>query len=69
MALSQQDLDALDTALASGELTIRTNGREVTYRSVDDLLKARAAVAAALAATTSPSRPAGPRHLLASFAD
>lgn len=69
MAFTPQDLAAIDAAIASGELTISTNGRTVTYRSMSDLLKAREAIAGALAAQTSVSRPAGPRHLLASFAD
>ena len=69
MAFTPQDLAAVDAAIASGELTIRSNGREVTYRSQADLFKAREAISAALAAQTNPARPAGPRHLLASFAD
>ena len=69
MAFTPQDLAAVDAATASGELTIRSNGREVTYRSQADLFKAREAISAALAAQANPARPAGPRHLLASFAD
>ena len=69
MAFTPQDLAALDAAISSGELTVRANGREVTDRSMDDLLKARSAIAATLAAQSTPTRPAGPRHLLASFAD
>ena len=68
MAFTPQDLAAVDAAIASGELTIRSNGREVTYRSQADLFKAREAISAALAAQANPARPAGPRHLLASFA-
>ncbi|EMJ7098674.1 hypothetical protein V7974_004717 [Vibrio parahaemolyticus] len=41
MALTQDDLNELDLAIASGELTVKIDGREVTYRSVDELLKAR----------------------------
>ena len=41
----------------------------ITYRSQADLFKAREAISAALAAQANPARPAGPRHLLASFAD
>lgn len=41
MAFTLTDLDAIDTAIASGELTVTHNGRTVTYRSMDDLLKAR----------------------------
>jgi hypothetical protein len=33
---------ALEEAVASGELTIKSDGREVTYRSMDDLMRALA---------------------------
>ena len=69
MAFTPQDLQAIDAAIASGEMTVSSNGREVTYRSQADLFKAREAISAALAAQANPARPAGPRHLLASFAD
>jgi len=69
MAFTPQDLAAIDSAIASGELTIRANGREVTYRSLSDLLQARTLIANAIAAQTNPARPTGPRHLLASFSD
>lgn len=69
MAFTQTDLDAIDRAIASGELTIRTDaGRMVTYRSMDELLHARATIASAVAASTSVSR-AYPRHQLADFSD
>ncbi|MCF1458769.1 MAG: hypothetical protein LPH21_14825 [Shewanella sp.] len=48
MALSKEDLDELDLAIASGELTVKVDGREVTYRSIDDLMKARRHVAGVL---------------------
>ncbi|MCF2827080.1 MULTISPECIES: phage head-tail joining protein [unclassified Pseudoalteromonas] len=41
MAFTQDDLDALDEAIASGELTVKINGREVTYRSMTELLHAK----------------------------
>ena len=69
MAFTPQDLAAVDAAIASGELTVRANGREVTYRSTADLFKAREAIAAVLAAQANPARATGPRHLLASFSD
>lgn len=51
MAFTQTDLDNINTAIASGELSVRgANGSMVTYRSVDELLKARAQVEADLAA-------------------
>lgn len=31
---------ALEEAVASGELTIKVDGKETTYRSMDELLKA-----------------------------
>lgn len=41
MAWTQADLDAIDEVIASGELTVKYRDREVTYRSMDDLLRAR----------------------------
>jgi hypothetical protein len=56
MAFTSSDLAAVDAAIASGELTVSHNGRTVTYRSMDDLLKARKTILDELAA----QRP-GPR--------
>ena len=39
MAFSTADLDSINAAIASGELTVSVQGRSVTYRSLDDLLK------------------------------
>lgn len=50
MAFTQQDLDAINAAIASGELTVSHNGRTVTYRSMADLLKARDLIVNELAA-------------------
>lgn len=58
MALTQTDLDALDQAIATGELTVETNGRRVTYRPLPDLLQARNHVAAQLAAAANANRAA-----------
>lgn len=41
MAVSQQDIDSLNAAIASGERVVVLNGQSVTYRSIDDLIKAR----------------------------
>jgi len=41
MAFTSSDLDAVDRAIASGELTVRSNDRMVTYRSMDELTAAR----------------------------
>lgn len=63
MAVTQQDIDALNTAIASGERVVVLNGQSVTYRSIDDLIKARndlrnemAAAAATAAGKARPKR-------------
>ena len=53
MALSQSDLDALDTAIASAELEVEVDGRRIRYRTIDELQKARAHVATVLAGDAS----------------
>lgn len=41
MAITQQDIDNLDAAIVSGELTVSFQGRTVTYQTTDSLIKAR----------------------------
>lgn len=41
MAVTQQQIDDLNNAIASGERVVVLNGQSVTYRSIDDLIKAR----------------------------
>lgn len=41
MAVTQQMIDDLTDAIASGERVVVLNGQSVTYRSIDDLIKAR----------------------------
>lgn len=48
MAWTQQQLEAIEAAIASGELTVRFADRTITYRSIDDLLRARAVIKDAL---------------------
>jgi len=52
MAFTQTDLDNINAAIATGELSVEVNGRKVVYRSVDDLLKARAVMQADLASSS-----------------
>lgn len=52
MAFTQTDLDAVNAAVASGELKIEVAGRMVMYRSIDELIKARDIIRAELAAAT-----------------
>lgn len=45
MAWTQTDLDRIDAAIASGELTIQhSDGRRITYRSIQELKEARAMI-------------------------
>jgi|JI10StandDraft_1071094.scaffolds.fasta_scaffold12272_8 hypothetical protein len=62
MALSSTDLDKLDTAIAQGALTLEFNGRRITYRSMDELMAARAHVAAQLAAAAATRKAATKRY-------
>lgn len=52
MAFTQAMLTAVDDALGSGELIVQYEGKRLQYRSVDELLKVRAAIRAELGATT-----------------
>lgn len=49
MALTQSDLDALDSAIARAELEVEIDGQRIRYRSTADLLQARAFVASVVA--------------------
>lgn len=44
MAFTQQDVDAIDRAIASGELTVRLGEKLITYRSMAELREARAII-------------------------
>lgn len=50
MSFTSADLAAVDAAIATGELTVEVNGRRVTYRSMDDLERARTLIKGDLAA-------------------
>lgn len=41
MAFTQQQLDALETAIASGTLEVRVGDKSVRYQSMAELIKAR----------------------------
>lgn len=56
MVYTQADLDNLDKAIASGALSLELAGRKVTYRNVDELLKARGHVAGLIAQAAAPRR-------------
>jgi hypothetical protein len=41
MAFSQAQLDALEAAIASGTLEVRTGDKSVRYHSLDEMIKLR----------------------------
>ena len=68
MAWTQSDLDALEEAMASGEMTVRSpDGRLVTYQSLSDMLKLRAAMREEIDAAAQTMK--GARHQTAVFCD
>ncbi|KJS36673.1 MAG: hypothetical protein VR70_13790 [Rhodospirillaceae bacterium BRH_c57] len=40
MAFTQSQLDALENAIASGQLTVTYDGKSITYRNMGELLRA-----------------------------
>jgi hypothetical protein len=56
MALTQTDLDALDSAIATSELEVQMDGRRVKYRSTAELIQAREHVAGILRAAAPVAR-------------
>lgn len=69
MAYTSADLEAIDRAISSGEFTVKTQDRLVTYRTIDELMQARAHIASALSAQSQGSARLYPRHQLADFSD
>lgn len=59
MAFTTTDLDAINAAIASGELTVKHNGREITYRSLSDLRAAKRTIEAELAGQEAGARTGG----------
>ena len=50
MAFTIQQLEAIESALGTGELTVTFEGKSVTYRSVNELIRARNRIQAELQA-------------------
>lgn len=67
--ITQEHLDLLDLAIASGELSVSYQGRNVTYQTTDALLKARSHIARLLAQKSRQGAPTfgGRGYGLASF--
>ncbi|ALP62815.1 phage head-tail joining protein [Paraburkholderia caribensis] len=57
MAFTQQNLDAIEKAIATGTLSVEFNGKRVTYRSMSDLLKARDVIKSELASQSATRAP------------
>ncbi|NML62261.1 hypothetical protein HHL21_14485 [Massilia sp. RP-1-19] len=51
MAFSLTQLNAIEAAIGSGQLSVNYDGKSVTYRSVGDLIKARDVIRADLMAS------------------
>jgi roadblock/LC7 domain-containing protein len=51
MAFTLNQLNAIENAMASGQLKVVYDGKHVEYRSIDDLIKARNLVRAELIAS------------------
>lgn len=49
MAYTQADIIALDKAIASGALRVKHADRDVTYRSLDEMLRTRDLIAQQIA--------------------
>lgn len=57
MAFTQDDLDALDEAIASGELSVDFGDRKVVYRSIEQLKSAKAHIESCMAKASGKRRP------------
>lgn len=53
MAFTSTDLDNLDRAIKNGALTVEIDGSRIQYRSMDELMKARAFIAEQVAISSS----------------
>lgn len=68
MAFTSADLDALDTAIARGELMVRIDDKMITYQNLKDMLLARRFIQSSISAGADSGRTV-PRYQLANFAD
>lgn len=48
MSFSQVQLDAIEEGISSGAMTVSYEGKSVTYRSIDDMLRIRSIIRRAL---------------------
>jgi hypothetical protein len=52
---TQAHLEAIEEAIAGGYLKVRYDDKEVTYQSVEQMMKARSLIQSSLAATAAPT--------------
>ena len=62
MPFTSSDLVSVDAAIASGELRVNVNGRDITYRTVGELKEARSLIVAEIAQAAATSAGTGPRR-------
>lgn len=48
MSFTREDLESINGAIASGELTVVIDGQTITYRSIKELKEAKSHILAAL---------------------
>jgi hypothetical protein len=59
MAYTQSDLDLIEAAIKEGALTVKYADKQVTYRSLDEMLRIRDLIRAELGITTPRARKFG----------
>lgn len=52
MAFTQSDLNAINEAIAGGELQVSIGDRKITYRSIEELKEARRLIQSELSSST-----------------
>jgi len=52
--ITEKDLETLEKAIAQGVLTVKYTDKEIRYRSIDDMLKARDFIRNKLGLETAP---------------
>lgn len=55
MAFTQAQLDAIEAAIVSGTTSVSYEGKSVTYRTLDEMLRVRAIIRNALGLTNPPA--------------
>lgn len=63
MPITQADIDELNAAIATGEKSVTVNGKSITYRSIDELIRARDYFALQLVEQRSGTPAARPRRV------